>query len=44
VNIFIGFAALLFVVVSLGVNSNIIHFNIVSAYGIIIETPFEVKL
>ena len=41
-NIFIGFAVLLFVVVSLGVNSNIIHSNIVSAYGIIIEAPFEV--
>ncbi|MGI9012541.1 MAG: polysaccharide deacetylase family protein [Nitrososphaeraceae archaeon] len=40
-NIFIGFAVLLFIVVSLGVNSNIIPSNIVSAYGIIIETPFE---
>lgn len=40
-NIFIGFVALLFVVVSLGVNSGIISINIVSVYGIIIETPFE---
>ncbi len=41
-NIFIGFAVLLFfIVVSLGVNSNIVPSNIVSAYGIIIETPFE---
>ena len=43
-NIFIGFAVLLFVVVSLGVNSNVINSNIVSAYGIIIETPFEGNL
>jgi peptidoglycan/xylan/chitin deacetylase (PgdA/CDA1 family) len=41
VYIFIGFIALLFVVVSLGVNSGIISINIVSVYGIIIETPFE---
>jgi peptidoglycan/xylan/chitin deacetylase (PgdA/CDA1 family) len=42
VNIFIGFAVLLFfVVVSLGFNSNVISLNIVSVYGIIIETPFE---
>lgn len=40
-NIFIGFAVVLFVVVSLGFNSNVISLNIVSAYGIIIETPFE---
>ena len=40
-NIFIGFAVLLFIVVSLGVSSNVISSNIVSAYGIIIETPFE---
>ena len=40
-NIFIGFAVLIFVVVSLGVNSNVISSNIVSAYGIIVETPFE---
>ncbi|HEX7142240.1 MAG TPA: polysaccharide deacetylase family protein [Nitrososphaeraceae archaeon] len=43
-NIFIGFAVMLFVVVSLGVNSNVIPSNIVSAYGIIIETPFEDNL
>jgi peptidoglycan/xylan/chitin deacetylase (PgdA/CDA1 family) len=41
VNIFIGFAVLLFIMVSLGVNSNIISSNIVSAYGIIIEMPLE---
>jgi hypothetical protein len=41
VNIFIVFAVLLFVVVSLGFNSNVISLNIVSVYGIIIETPFE---
>jgi len=42
VNIFIAFAILLFfIVISLGVNNNIIPSNIVSAYGIIIETPFE---
>jgi hypothetical protein len=42
VNIFIAFAVLLFfIVISLGVNNNIIPSNIVSAYGIIIETPFE---
>ncbi len=42
VNIFTGFAVLLFfIVISLGVNSNIVPSNIVSAYGIIIETPFE---
>ena len=41
-NIFIGFAVLLFfIVVSLGVNSNVIPSNIVSAYGIIIDIPFE---
>ena len=41
-NIFTGFAVLLFfIVISLGVNSNIVPSNIVSAYGIIIETPFE---
>ena len=42
-NIFIiGFAVLLFfVVVSLGFNNNVISLNIVSVYGIIIETPFE---
>ncbi|HSL14147.1 MAG TPA: polysaccharide deacetylase family protein [Nitrososphaeraceae archaeon] len=40
-NIFIGFVVLLFVVVSLGINSNVLSLNIVSAYGIIIETPFE---
>ena len=41
-NIFIAFAVLLFfIVISLGVNNNIIPSNIVSAYGIIIETPFE---
>ncbi len=43
-NIFIGFAVMLFVVVSLGVNSNVLPSNIVSAYGIIIETPFEDNL
>ena len=43
-NIFIGFAVVLFVVVSLGVNSNVLPSNIVSAYGIIIETPFEDNL
>lgn len=43
-NIFIGFAVILFVVVSLGVNSNVLPSNIVSAYGIIIETPFEDNL
>jgi hypothetical protein len=43
VNIFIGFAVLLFVVVSLGVNSSILSSNIFSAYGIIIDTPFEVN-
>jgi len=43
VNIFIGFAFLLFVVVSLGVNSSVISSNIVSAYGVIIDTPFEVN-
>ncbi len=41
--IFIGFAILLFVVISLGVNSNIIRSIIVSAYGVIIDTPFEVN-
>jgi len=42
VNIFIGFAVLLFfIVVSLGVNSKVIPSNIVSAYGIIIDIPFE---
>jgi len=35
---------MLFVVVSLGVNSNVLPSNIVSAYGIIIETPFEDNL
>ncbi len=40
-NIFIGFAVLLFVVISLGVNSGIISLNIVSVYGIILDTPFE---
>ena len=40
-NIFIAFAVLLFVVVSLGFNSNVISLNIVSVYGIVIETPFE---
>ena len=41
-NIFIGFAVLLFfIVISLGVNSNGISSNIVSAYGIIIDIPFE---
>ncbi|MGZ8887701.1 MAG: polysaccharide deacetylase family protein, partial [Nitrososphaeraceae archaeon] len=43
-NIFIGFAVILFVVVSLGVNSSVLPSNIVSAYGIIIETPFEDNL
>lgn len=43
-NIFIGFAVMLFVVVALGVNSNVLPSNIVSAYGIIIETPFEDNL
>jgi peptidoglycan/xylan/chitin deacetylase (PgdA/CDA1 family) len=42
VNIFTGFAVLLFfIVISLGVNSNIVPSNIVSAYGIIIDIPFE---
>ena len=40
-NILIGFALLFFVVVTFGVNSNLISLNIVSAYGILIETPFE---
>src|SRR5680860_912148 len=35
---------MLFVVVSLGVNSNVLPSNIVSAYGVIIETPFEDNL
>ena len=43
-NIFIGFAVMLFVVVSLGVNSNVLPSNIASAYGIIIGTPFEDNL
>ncbi|MGZ5549710.1 MAG: polysaccharide deacetylase family protein, partial [Nitrososphaeraceae archaeon] len=37
-------AVILFVVVSLGVNSSVLPSNIVSAYGIIIETPFEDNL
>ena len=40
-NIFIGFAVLFFVVLSVGFNINLISLNIVSAYGIIVETPFE---
>ena len=39
-NIFIGFAILTFVVVTLGINSSVISSNIFSAYGII-ENPFE---
>jgi hypothetical protein len=42
VNIFIAFAVLLFfIVITLAVKNNIIPSNIVSAYGILIETPFE---
>jgi peptidoglycan/xylan/chitin deacetylase (PgdA/CDA1 family) len=42
VNILIGFAVLFLVVVSLvAVNSNLISLNIVSAYGLLFETPFE---
>ena len=41
-NILIGFAVLFLVVVSLVVvNSNLISLNIVSAYGILFDTPFE---
>ncbi|MGI0050870.1 MAG: hypothetical protein ACRD8K_03945, partial [Nitrososphaeraceae archaeon] len=41
-NTFIGFVMLIFVVVTLGVNSSGISSNIFSAYGII-ENPFEVN-